>query len=59
MSKYLRFTLIENGAVHTTGLKLQDAEEMLARHQATFPDIEWWNEQDYLRTTFRDENGNI
>lgn len=50
---YLRYKLVEEGQDHTTGLLLKDAEEMLQRYEATFPDIEFWIEEDYLHTTFK------
>lgn len=39
-----RYNLIEDGIIHTDGLKLKDAEEMLERYQKTFPDSEYWIE---------------
>lgn len=48
-----RFKLIENGTTHTDGLKLADAEEMLERYQRTYPDLEFWIEQDRSITYFK------
>lgn len=45
-----RYKLIENGATHTDGLKLADAEEMLERYERTFPDLEFWIERDWSVT---------
>jgi hypothetical protein len=35
------YTLLENGYVHTTSLKLSEANEMLERHKRFFPELEW------------------
>ena len=44
------YNLIEEGQVHTDALKLKDAEEMLERYQATYPNLDFWIEPMIYRT---------
>jgi len=39
-----RYNLIEDGAIHTSDLCLEWAEEMLERYTRTFPNSEYWIE---------------
>ena len=41
MTNYTGYALIENGYVHTDGLSLSDANEMLERHSRIFNDLDW------------------
>lgn len=36
-----RYTLLENGYPHTTGLKLADVEEMIERYTRIFPENQY------------------
>jgi hypothetical protein len=39
-----RYNLIEDGTIHTEGLSLEWANEMLERYTETFPQSEYWIE---------------
>jgi hypothetical protein len=45
-----RFDLMEDGYVHTSGLTLDWAEEMLERYARTFPNSEYWIEPTKFRS---------
>ena len=40
------YTLYEDGYVHTTGLTLSDANEMVERYQRIFNEQVWWIQYD-------------
>ena len=42
--KNQKWSLMENGIVHTKNLKKSDAEKLLKQYQKTYPDIEFWIE---------------
>lgn len=37
-----RYDFYENGYIHTTGLTLKDAKEMVKRYSRIFPDNEYY-----------------
>jgi hypothetical protein len=37
-----RYNFYENGYVHTSGLRLKDAKEMVARYRRIFPNNEYY-----------------
>ncbi len=49
-----KWQLFENGYLHTSGLKKEDADEMLERHQRIFPELEFYIMQDEVYPQERD-----